>query len=477
MAYLWTTALCLLAAVGFVLPTRADAVDDYVRAEMAKRHIPGMTVAVVQNGKVVKSQGYGFANAELGVPATAGTIYPLGSISKQFTAVGVMLLVREEKVGLDDAISKYVAELPETWRPITVRQLLNQTSGIPEWNLDTDKDSLLKVYTLTEIARHAAAKPLAFPPGTRYEYSNTNFNLLAGVIEKVTGKPYTDFLQERLFRPLAMTATGLYDPQTVVPQRTAGYDRAGGQVYNNILFFDPSYYAGAGGLQSTGGDLLKWDAALTSGKVLPLPVMAQMWTPPGLPGGAKTDYGMGWARQTVNGHRVIWHNGAIPGAMGFLGRFPDDRVTVVILSNLFPLDKNDDGSKPQFFSLGQGLAALYVPALALPKVVASDGLKIPDDPQVTALLRSVLRDTAAGTIAPALFTPEFQARLFPAGMAGLGKGLAALGPLNSLILAAQQTDNGLRIFHYQAMFGATPMQCLFALAKDGKIATLGVTPE
>ena len=160
----------------------------------------------------------------------------------------------------------------------------------------------------------------------------------------------------------------------------------------------------------------------------------------------------------------------MPGATGFLGRFPDDHLTVVILGNLFPLDGFDD--RPPFFALAQGLAAQYVPALAPPKAVAS-----PDDPKVTALLKSVLRETAAGTIDPALFTPEYRAQLFPAGVAQLGRGLAALGPLTSLTLVARHTTDGLRTFQYQALFGAARTQCLFALTKDGKIGGFGVKPE
>ena len=352
-----------------LLPAPADPADDYIRAQMARRHIPGMTVAVALNGRIIKLRGYGLASLELNAPAKADTVYPLGSVSKQFTAVGVVLLTREGKVGLDDPISKYLSDLPSAWQAITVRQLLNQTSGVPEWNPDTDKDPLLKAYPLAEIVRRAAAKPLAFAPGTHYEYSNTNYSLLAGVIEKASGKPYGDFLQERLFHPLGMTATGIYDPQIVVRGRATGYDRAGGRLYNNLILFDPSYLAGSGGLQSTAGDLLRWQAALTAGKVLPPSVLSRMWTSPVLPGGAQTDYGMGWVSQTVNGHRLVWHNGAIPGATAFLGWFPADRLTVVILSNSFPLDGQDDAHP--FLPMGQRLATFYVPALAPPRAAQS----------------------------------------------------------------------------------------------------------
>ena len=384
-------ALGLMAMTGGLAGVvRADKVDDYLKSEMALRRIPGLSVAVVRDGKVVKAKGYGLASVELSVPATAETIYPIGSLSKQFTATAVLLLVQDGK-GADwtTQSGKYLADLPQTWQTITVRELLNQTSGIPEWVPDPDKDPLLKAYPLAEIVRHAAEKPLAFPPGTSYAYSNTNYNLLAGIIEKVSGKPYGDFLQERLFKPLDMSATGTYTThRRPSKSRSAGYDRSQGIVYNNVIFYDPSYHRRGGRAAVHGGRPGEVGRGRgRRGKVLPVSVMSQAWTPPSLPYGAKTDYGMGWIRQTVNGHRIVWHNGAIPGAMAFLGRFPDDHLTIVILSNLFPLDGLDD--RYPFLPLGQGVAACYVPALAPAKET------VPDVPEVTTLLRRVLADQAA----------------------------------------------------------------------------------
>ncbi len=460
----WTMPALLAALLmGLIRTTHADGVDDYLKAQMAARHIPGLSVAVVQDGKVVKSQGYGLANIELPVPAAVGTIYPIGSISKQFTAVAVMLLAQEQKVGLDDPISKYLASLPATWQSITVRELLNQTSGIPEWVPDPDKDPLLKTYSLTELAHHAAVKPLAFRPGTRFEYSNTNYNLLAGIVEKAGGKPLNDFLQEHLFKPLGMDATGEYDPQMAVQSRSAGYTRAAGNIYNNIIFYDPSILAGAGGLQSTVGDLAKWDAAVASGEVLPLPVMAQMWTPPVLPGGAVTDYGMGWMSQSVKGHRMIWHNGAIPGCMGFSGRFPDDHLSVVILSNMCPIDRFDDS--PPFFSLGLGVAKQYLPDLAKEEAAVPD-----TNPQVTRLLRRTLLGLAAGKVDADTLTLEMRSVFSPETLTQMRQAIAPLEPLQSLSLLAHSEQGSLTVYRYRAVYGATPTIVLMTLTPDGKIA-------
>lgn len=450
--------------------TRADSVDDYLKSEMAKRHIPGLTVAVVRDGKIVKEQGYGLADMEASAPATPATVYMLASMSKQFTATGVMLLVQDGKVGLDDAVGKYLDGLPKTWRGITVRQLLNQTSGIPEWVPNPNKDPLLKAYTLAEIAEHAAVKPLAFAPGTRFEYSNTNYNLLAGIIEKASGKPYDEFLRARIFGPLGMSETAMYDPEEIARNRAVGYTRVGGKLFNNVLVYDPSFLAGAGGLQSTVGDLVKWDAALASGAVLPASSLAQMWTPPALPGGAHTDYGMGWLAQTTGGHRLVWHNGALPGAMGFIGRWPEDHLTVIVLSNMMPLDGFDDAYP--FLPLGQAVAALYVPALAPAKEAAAV-----DDPAVTRMFRQALTALEAGKPDAAQFTPNMNALLTPALIAQTNRNLAVAGAFKpeTLTLVGRSEEGGLRVYRYRVLYGKTPAIWTVSLTAGGLIA--GMVPQ
>ena len=463
--------LAMTAIMGILAGmTRADNVDDCLKGEMAKRHIPGLSVAVVQDGKVVKSQGYGLANVELSVPATPDTVYLLASISKQFTAVGVLLLAQDGKVGLDDGVGKYLTGLPLSWRGITVRELLNQTSGLPEWVPDPNKDPLLKTYTLAEIARRAAAKPLAFTPGTQFKYSNTNYNLLAGVIEKAGHRSYGEFLHLRLFKPLGMDATGVSDPEKITKGRAAGYVRVGGKLFNNTLVYGPSILAGAGGLQSTVGDLAKWEAALTEGRVLPPPIVAQMWTPPALPSGAHTGYGMGWLSQVVNGHRLVWHNGSLPGAMGFLGHFPEDHLTVILLSNMSPLDGFDEASP--FLPLGQAVAALYVPALAPTKEAA-----VADDPAVTAMFRRVLAALAAGKAEASNLTPDMEAALTPAVIAQTNRNLAQAGAFKpgTLVLVGRAEENGFRVYRYRALYGQTSVIWTVHLMPGGKIA--GMVPQ
>ena len=172
-----------LLGLGMMGQTRADSVDDYLKAEMARRHIPGLSVAVVQGGKIVKSQGYGAASLELSVPATATTAYQIGSLTKQFTAAAILRLAQDGKLNADDKITKCLGVLPGSWKAITIRQLLNQTSGIPNYRggIDLFRGAYLKDYTGAEIIKLASAHPLLFTPGTQFNYSNTNYHLLEPV--------------------------------------------------------------------------------------------------------------------------------------------------------------------------------------------------------------------------------------------------------------------------------------------------------
>src|SRR5688500_3513973 len=217
----------LLAAFAVLLcvggrAAAADEVDRLVEAQMRKRHVPGLSLAVVRDGKVVKAKGYGFANLELKVAATPETVYEVGSLTKQVTAAAVMLLVEEGKLSLDDPAGKHLAGLPDAWRGVTVRHLLTHTSGIKTY-VGTPGFELSRGLTGDEFIRAAGGLPLLFEPGASWDYSNTNFNLLGHLVERASGRPFWQFLEERLFRPLGMNATRYNDHRQLVPLRADGY--------------------------------------------------------------------------------------------------------------------------------------------------------------------------------------------------------------------------------------------------------------
>ena len=182
--------LILTAAVAI----RADKVDDYVKAEMQKQHIPGVSLAVVKDGKIIKAEGYGLANVELNVPARPETVFKIGSVSKQFISAGILLLIQEGKISLDDSISKFLDGTPETWKEITVRHLLTHTSGIVREAPGFDP---LKIQNDADVIKTAYPLPLRFAPGEKWEYCNVGYFSLAEIIRKVTGKPWGDYLNER----------------------------------------------------------------------------------------------------------------------------------------------------------------------------------------------------------------------------------------------------------------------------------------
>lgn len=313
---------------------RADKVDDIVRAGLADQGIPGASVAVIRNGRVAKTAGYGLANVELGVKATPRTVFQIQSMTKSFTAAGILMLVEEGKVGLDDPISKYVDGTPDSWKDITIRHLLTHTSGIKDYINEPTRSLRLEVSD-DDIVKAAAPRPLNFAPGDRYAYSNTNYLLLGMVIRRVTGAFYGDFLNERIFEPLGMKDTRVISLTAIIPNRASGY------LLDNAGLRNGEYVAGSvlgypgGGLRSTVLDLAKWDIALTEGRILKPGTRALMWSKAKLNDGSESGYGFGWAIGEANGRRVLSHTGSHgTGFASVIQRYPDDGLSVIILSNL-----------------------------------------------------------------------------------------------------------------------------------------------
>src|SRR5580704_7550804 len=206
-----------------------DAVDEYVTAEMARQHVPGLSLLVVQHGKIVRAEGFGLANVELQVPVKAETVFQSGSVGKQFTATAVMMLVEEGKVALDDPLTKYFSDAPASWKEVTVRQLLSHTAGFTDY---PEKFDFRKDWTEDELLKMVEGVPLAYPPGTKWDYSNLGYLTLGILIHRVTGEFYGDFLQQRIFQPLGMQTTRIISEADIVPNRAAGYRLVKGELKN-----------------------------------------------------------------------------------------------------------------------------------------------------------------------------------------------------------------------------------------------------
>ena len=331
---------------------RADEVDDYVKEQIRRQRIPGLSLAIVKNGAVFKTAGYGLANIELNAAASPETVYQSGSIGKQFTAAAVMLLVEDGKINLDDSIEKYFTDTPESWKKITIRHLLTHTSGI--LNIPPTEINYRLDYTDEEIVKKAFAQPLAFASGESWSYSNTAYILLGIIIKKATGKFYGDFLRERIFKPLGMNSSRVISESDIVSNRAAGYKIVKGELKNQE-YVSPSLNRTADGtLYLTVGDLAKWDAALSAGKLFKKTSLEQMFTPVKLNGGKTYSYGFGWFINNVRGHSLIEHGGGWQGFTSHIARYTDDKLTIIVLTNIFAADVS---------GIAHGIAEIYIPEL------------------------------------------------------------------------------------------------------------------
>lgn len=360
--------LFFLLSVSSIAQAQTDKVDDYIKAQMQTQKIPGLSMAVVRGGEIIKAKGYGLASVELNVAAMPETVYQSGSVGKQFTATAVMMLVEEGKIALDDKINKYFTDAPESWSQITVRNLLTHTAGATDYPKDFD---FRRDYTEAELLKKAQAVPLAFAPGEKWSYSNIGYVTLGILIGKVSGKFYGDFLQERIFKPLGMDTARIISEADIVMNRAAGYRMPKGELKNHEWVSPSMNTTADGSLYLTVLDMAKWDAALYTGKLLKRSSFDQMWTPVKLNNGNTRPYGFGWALGEIRGHKIIEHGGAWQGFTSYIARYVDDKLTVIVLTNRA-------GANPG--RIAHDVAGLYNPELApLAHKEVSVDVKVYDD--------------------------------------------------------------------------------------------------
>jgi CubicO group peptidase (beta-lactamase class C family) len=287
---------------------------------------------------------------ELQAPVKPETVFQSGSMGKQFTATAVMMLVEEGKIGLDDPLTKYFAGAPSSWNEVTVRELLSHTGGFGDYpdNFDFRKD-----WTEDELLKLVESIPLAYAPGTKWDYSNLGYLTLGILIHRVTGEFYGDFLQQRIFQPLGMHTTRIISEADIILNRAAGYRLVKGELKNQEWVAPMVNTTADGSLYFTILDLAKWDAALYTEKLLKRSSLEQMWTPAKLKNGEpnKDGYGFGWFIEQRHGHKVISHDGAWQGFETTIARYVDDQLTVVALTNLA-------GAKPSV--IAEHVAEMYL---------------------------------------------------------------------------------------------------------------------
>ena len=339
---LWTRCIVLAAATAVQTSDHARAVDKIFL--WASTSTPGCALAVGRDGKTILARAYGTANLSVHAPVTIETVFDAGSIAKQFTAAAIMLLVSDGKLSLEDPIHRYLPELKDYGTPVTIRHLLAHTSGIRDFNIVSIFSGFgvaEAAYSVPEVLeRVARQESVAFRPGSEYAYSSTNYILAAIIVGRLGGMPFTEFTRRRLFEPAGMTRTQWRDGSGRVVDGLANpYDIDGQRVLRERP--DRALLYGAGGLLTTVGDLVKWDYALGSGKIVPAAMLKTMETPFTLLDGRLSPSGLGLVPGTHNGHLEIQHGGSTSGTRAFLARYPEYSLSVAVLCNQRSVDVVD----------------------------------------------------------------------------------------------------------------------------------------
>lgn len=316
-------------------PALAPQLDAIVANVMDKARYPGIAVAVRKGGEVVYRKGFGFADLENRIPVTADTVFPIGSVSKSFTGLAVMQLVEQGKLSLDAPLSQYLPDYRGPARTVALRHLLNHTSGIANYtSLDSFPPDPQLQQTHAQVVAYFAELPLLFKPGTRMNYSNSNTYLLGMIVEKVSGQPLPDYLRANVFEPFGMAHTHFGDYRPIIEHRSRGYDLDGDR-YVNAQQYDVNYPFAAGAILSTVDDLLRYQQGVFEGSNVSAQTRERILTRDRFEDGAQNYYALGCLiTRQFEGHRKFSHSGVISGFSSHYAYYPDDQLTIVVLTNL-----------------------------------------------------------------------------------------------------------------------------------------------
>ncbi len=456
-------------------PEQIKSIDSFIATQMASQKIPGVALGIYSRGKILLAKGYGLANVELDVPVKPETVFQTGSVGKQFVSAAIMMLVEEGKISLDDSLAKYFPGAPATWKPILIKNLLSHTSGLAEYESDDRTGPNGPFYmrldfTEDELVAKIEALPIDSAPGEKWDYRNTNYFLLGVLIHKVTGKPYYEFLDERIFKPLGMTSTRLDNERDILPNRAAGYELDDGQLKNQE-WVSPTFNSTADGtLYSNVLDFAKWDAALYGTQLLKQSSLDRIWTVYVLNDGKPNPvgYGFGWMMGKQNDHERIEHGGAWQGFTSKISRYPDDGLTVVVLANL-------DADHAHLGPIPHMIAGFVNPALMPPKLAPIADTQ----PALTAALVKLLNLLASGQDVSAQPNEGTAPRIIPDSKS-VRQPLANLWPGGTLAVvkrlpAPNPDEQPTSVFRLSK--GASAILIVIDSSSDGKISRLRTTPD
>lgn len=412
----------LQAVAAPLSPQQERAVDETVREWLAGTEAPSVSIAVVRDGKVAYARAYGNARLHPDVPATPQTRYRICSVTKQFTAAGILALQDEGKLSLDDRVAKYFPDFASADK-VSIRQILSHTASYPDfWPADVPTPRMMRPVDLKLLLDEWATKPLASEPGTEWRYSNTNFFIAGAIVEKVSGEPYFAFLQSHIFAPLRMNDV---EDNANPPPRLAyatGYTRFGEGPVRQVSYAGPGWEYAAGGLAMTPTDLAKWDISLMDRALLSPQAYEAFYTPVKLNSGVNTKYSLGLGVYEPDGRLDLQHGGDGPGFAAENMMWPAEKSAVVVLTN-----NEWTRSIP---SLRDDLVA-RIAYVVLPPT------------RNEARARAIFDGFRRGAVDRALFNDEGNALLTAQVLADQKEGLARFGPPRAFIFLNEGASGGM----------------------------------
>jgi D-alanyl-D-alanine carboxypeptidase len=430
-------------------PQTRKSIDDIAQQVLTTTGVPSASVAIVQNGKIAYVQAYGNARLDPLTPAASAMRYSIGSISKQFTAAAILLLTEEGKLSLDDPVSKYVPNLTRG-NEITIRELLSHTSGYQDyWPQDYVPPLMLQPISADGIMDRWARKPLDFDPGTKWQYSNTNYVIAGVIVEKVSGMPLLQFLSQRVFTPLAMKSVADTNENKLPPTDPSGYFRYALGPLHPAPKEGRGWMFAAGELAMTAEDLARWDISIIDQTVLKPVSYREMETEVVLKNGVGTRYGLGMFVTSANGRRVLEHSGEVSGFTAENIVMPDDKIAVVVLTNQ---DAAQAGSE-----IGGQIRSLLVSALN------------PQDPKQDELIRKVYDGLQQGKIDRSLFTDNANAYFTEQALQDYASSLGPLGAPQGFSQTRSAGRGGMIERVYEVKYPKKNLVIVIYEMPDGKI--------
>ncbi|MBS1718308.1 MAG: beta-lactamase family protein [Armatimonadetes bacterium] len=427
---------------------------------MARQKIPGVALLMTRHDKVIKNKAYGICNLELNVPVTTSMLFESGSIGKTFTSTIIMQLWEQGKISLDDPISKYIEHTPDAWKDIKIRNMLGHTSGLKDYAL-VEGIGLADHWTTEQWFAKMNTLSLDFPTGTAFAYSNSNYLLLGLIAQKITGKPITDLIIERIFKPLGMNHSLESDGDPIIPNRATGYWESDNVMINEIKI---GHGYGDGGWINTCEDLAKFERGLREGKLVKPETLSLMRTPGVLPTGRKTPYGFGWFVRTVNGHQYISHGGNTGGFGSSIFRVPEKDLTIIVMTNLASVVGD---------VLAQQIAEAYSPDL-LPKPIVES----PDpNPDFSKTLKEALVELANRKTTQDIFDPEMKARLSTGRGQMVLERFAPFKAIESFAYCQTEASDPDTTLTYRVKAGGKSYIVTFVVTKEKKLFQVGMRPD